>query len=594
MQGIGIAIRLWMLALCAAISLTVACGDNHVEQASRTGRLQFALSGTSGNGAQYRLRQGTFAITGASVNGVSTEDYLQTASITVELQVGDYAISLNPGWYLEVASADGSYAPVEASLTSTNPQLFTIEDQKTSSVSFRFRVGGETIELGNGGLTIHIDVDDTNTGAAGASGAGGVGGSGGQTAGGSEQGGAAGQGGTTSTGGAATGGAPGTECNAGYGDCDGNPGNGTVTREMRLTTPPWESYFVGEPVTVSWSGVGREGDRLAIVLADDPWTEFASIATSGASIGGHPFDALSEGSYEAHLLDIEGRLIATSSRFTIVTLEPAAVSLGCYGLSWINDGHRGQWLTVTKSAASGGETLLVGHVRGEARGCMSTRFPPGDYVGELLDAGLSAVGSSAEFHVGKPDSGGHRFAAFTLRDTFYAHQPINFYWVSYYVPMDAYYYAVLDTATGTGENSGMIQVIPGFMEDGFVTAELPPGEYSMHIWDRWGREHGSSPPVTVLAAPVATDKETYSLGDPIELYWDGLGSDTGVLVVAAAGSMPWEFVGSCAVSADIPSSCTIMGVPVGHYEVRFMGIHSTNIDVLLSLDVSSPDEAPMP
>ncbi|HEY5960085.1 MAG TPA: hypothetical protein VIV60_26210, partial [Polyangiaceae bacterium] len=150
MQGIGIAIRLWMLALCAAISLTAACGDSHVEQASRNGRLQFALSGTFGNGAQYRLRLGTFAITGASVNSVSTEDYLQTASITVELQVGDYAISLNPGWYLEVASADGGYAPVEATLTSTNPQLFTIEDQKTSSVSFRFRVGGETIELGNG------------------------------------------------------------------------------------------------------------------------------------------------------------------------------------------------------------------------------------------------------------------------------------------------------------------------------------------------------------------------------------------------------------------------------------------------------------
>ncbi|HEY5959696.1 MAG TPA: hypothetical protein VIV60_24240, partial [Polyangiaceae bacterium] len=99
MQETWIAVRLWLLALCATISLT-ACGDSPVEQASPTGRLQLALTGSSTSGVQYRLRNGEFTISGASASTASTEDDLQAETISVELKAGEYAIGLSPGWYI--------------------------------------------------------------------------------------------------------------------------------------------------------------------------------------------------------------------------------------------------------------------------------------------------------------------------------------------------------------------------------------------------------------------------------------------------------------------------------------------------------------
>ncbi|HEY5956930.1 MAG TPA: hypothetical protein VIV60_10275, partial [Polyangiaceae bacterium] len=91
----------------------------------------------------------------------STEDDLQAETISVELKAGEYAIGLSPGWYMQAATADGGFATVDATLTSANPQTFTIEDQETADVAFRFRVGGDIIVISKGSVAISIEVDDT-------------------------------------------------------------------------------------------------------------------------------------------------------------------------------------------------------------------------------------------------------------------------------------------------------------------------------------------------------------------------------------------------------------------------------------------------
>jgi len=148
--------------LFAAISLIGACGDSAVRHVEQTGELQLALRGTSSGGVEYRLRHGTFSITGASSATASTEDDLQAETINVELEVGDYAITLLPGWDLERASTEGGFVTVEASLTSANSQSFSIEAQQTSSVTFRFRVGGDIVVIGTGSVDIRIEVDDSS------------------------------------------------------------------------------------------------------------------------------------------------------------------------------------------------------------------------------------------------------------------------------------------------------------------------------------------------------------------------------------------------------------------------------------------------
>lgn len=242
MQHRWFGMRLWMLALCAT-SVTVACSDNAVERASRSGKLQFALWGTAASGIEYRLRHGTFAITGASTASVSTEDNLQTETISVVLSPGEYSILLSSGWQLEAATPDGDFASVEASLTSANPQSFTIFEKKTTSVIFRFRVGDDTIALGAGSVSISIEVVDSTASTGGAGGTA-TGGSGGQSTGGNESAGNAGEAGTTSSGGGASvacidactlanataecslGICVIQSCMSGFADCDGIANNG--------------------------------------------------------------------------------------------------------------------------------------------------------------------------------------------------------------------------------------------------------------------------------------------------------------------------------------------------------------------------------
>ncbi|MFC1643256.1 hypothetical protein ACFL5O_11325 [Myxococcota bacterium] len=167
-------------ALCVGPTLLLdACSHSSTEQApASTGQLQLALTGNSTHGIEYRLRNGVFNITGAFTIDGATDDKPEAELMRSELKPGDCAVAVNPGWVLERVVADDSSETVRAELTSANAQLLTIEEQTTTSVCFRFRVGDDALEFGYGGFRLGIEVDGAAASGGSMAGAGGVGGSG--------------------------------------------------------------------------------------------------------------------------------------------------------------------------------------------------------------------------------------------------------------------------------------------------------------------------------------------------------------------------------------------------------------------------------
>ncbi|HMA91259.1 MAG TPA: LamG-like jellyroll fold domain-containing protein [Polyangiaceae bacterium] len=174
---------IWYLfaSLGFVIGPSTGCSNEGSQIAAQLGALQLALTGSSTSGLSYRLRDGVFQITGASTATLTTEADPNAATLTVDLTAGSYLIDLQSGWRLERKLPDGTYEVVESVLVSTNPTGFTVVDQQTTNVRFRFTAGDEAVELGFGRLVLGIDVDDQPMGTGG-SGAGG-GGSGGTPAG---------------------------------------------------------------------------------------------------------------------------------------------------------------------------------------------------------------------------------------------------------------------------------------------------------------------------------------------------------------------------------------------------------------------------
>jgi hypothetical protein len=157
-----------LLTLMAALAAvwTASCAS-HVEEHS--GKVELALSGVSASGKTYRLRNGTIRITGTSTASVSTEDNVDAPSINLELKAGGYLARLVDGWFLERGKLDPmtgtlTFENVKAVLTSVNPAPFTVEDQRTTNLRFRFNAGDDVVQLGNGKVDIGIDVNDCTGG----------------------------------------------------------------------------------------------------------------------------------------------------------------------------------------------------------------------------------------------------------------------------------------------------------------------------------------------------------------------------------------------------------------------------------------------
>jgi hypothetical protein len=193
--------RRTMLALMAVTTLCgVGCGssaDEPGDGAKEFGELRLPLATQGSSGTEYRLRDATFEITpyyyywdyeyGAAGSGgttsapivISSEDDPSAASISVELEQGEYIVRLLPGWRMEKVAEEGAET-VEATLLSSESTWVWVSPHSTSWAEYQFGIGSKEIWL-NGELNIEIDVyedpDEYYGGYAGYGGSAGSGGS---------------------------------------------------------------------------------------------------------------------------------------------------------------------------------------------------------------------------------------------------------------------------------------------------------------------------------------------------------------------------------------------------------------------------------
>ncbi len=116
------------------------------------------LAAIGNQGSSFQLVDGTFVIT--SVDGseiyLDTNDFAGQQAAELSLQPGGYSVELQPNWTLQ-REVDGGFSPVEATLTSDNPQTFTIVDGQTTPIQVSFLAGDEVV-VGGGTLRIGISV----------------------------------------------------------------------------------------------------------------------------------------------------------------------------------------------------------------------------------------------------------------------------------------------------------------------------------------------------------------------------------------------------------------------------------------------------
>jgi hypothetical protein len=119
------------------------------EEAS-LGTVSVNLIGQAPSGAVYRLRHATITVTGNGTTRVwNTEDAPDQTSISEEVDVGNYRVTLAPGWDIE--RIDGASAtPVVAQLLSDNPVLFTVALHQRTTVPLRFHIDTEEVDLAQG------------------------------------------------------------------------------------------------------------------------------------------------------------------------------------------------------------------------------------------------------------------------------------------------------------------------------------------------------------------------------------------------------------------------------------------------------------
>jgi hypothetical protein len=161
---------------CSLLACSLlACSGRDVSQldaslapahTAEAGQLELALTSHGASGALYRLRQAQFQVFGVGPFGsfefLSTENDPLATSLETTLNVGDYQISLFPGWFLEKVVA-GQVTHVQASLLSPDMQSFSITANGETAVQYRFQTNGEVVEFGQGRLIVQIDVEEAGS-----------------------------------------------------------------------------------------------------------------------------------------------------------------------------------------------------------------------------------------------------------------------------------------------------------------------------------------------------------------------------------------------------------------------------------------------
>lgn len=128
-------------------------------QEDLTGTLSVNLIGQAPSGAIYRLRHAVTSVTGGGATRIwNTEDAPDQTSLSDDVAVGNYEVSVAPGWDLELIEGDTT-TPVAAQLISDNPASFTVGVHQRTTVPLVFHVDTEVVDLAQG-YEIVVTVDE--------------------------------------------------------------------------------------------------------------------------------------------------------------------------------------------------------------------------------------------------------------------------------------------------------------------------------------------------------------------------------------------------------------------------------------------------
>ena len=153
----------------AALALLIGCssqgdettlGVSSVESIRAAGQLRLPL--VTPGPDQYRLRSAAFDVTtafgGPPVASIGSESDPNAAQLSLDLPPGDYVVTLASGWFLEHLAPDGSASPVSAGLLSPSAQPFTITENESTQIVYRFSTIAGPIELGGSELVVRAEV----------------------------------------------------------------------------------------------------------------------------------------------------------------------------------------------------------------------------------------------------------------------------------------------------------------------------------------------------------------------------------------------------------------------------------------------------
>ena len=159
-----------MLA-AAGIAQGIGCqtGSTNQQQAPY-GTVRLPLTATVG--ANNYVLSGTFVITNSTgvTTTLSSTSASAAATLVTTLGVGQYTITLLPGWQLSIVSSSGTTSPIAATLLSPATQSVNITNQQNTTVTYQFNSNGVVIQTGQGQLTVQLGVTENAGGATSAGG----------------------------------------------------------------------------------------------------------------------------------------------------------------------------------------------------------------------------------------------------------------------------------------------------------------------------------------------------------------------------------------------------------------------------------------
>jgi hypothetical protein len=147
-------------ALCGACS---SRGDGEERgalerRAEAAGTLRLPL--VTRSNAAFRLRNAVFEVSNVAGTMVvlDSEADPDAEKLEVELDQGEYAISLLSGWSLERIESDGGATAVHAALLTPNPSTFSIRHERVTALTYAFATESAEVSFGEGSARIVVDV----------------------------------------------------------------------------------------------------------------------------------------------------------------------------------------------------------------------------------------------------------------------------------------------------------------------------------------------------------------------------------------------------------------------------------------------------